>query len=69
MEIAFFFYLVPICTQVHGFFWLPNLHAKGKTGGQQGDPLDMLIFCLTIHHLRGLVLAKIPGGSGDCVCR
>ncbi len=24
--------------------------AKGKTGGQQGDPLKMLIFNLTIHH-------------------
>jgi hypothetical protein len=32
--------------------------AKGKTGGQQGDPLEMLIFNLTIHHLWGRVLAK-----------
>ncbi len=31
---------------------------KGKTGGQQGDPLEMLIFNLTIHHLWGRVLAK-----------
>ena len=29
-----------------------------KTGGQQGDPLEMLIFNLTIHHLRGRVLEK-----------
>ena len=35
--------------------------AKGKTGGQQGDPLDMLIFNLTIHHLWGRVLSKFPG--------
>ena len=25
--------------------------AKGKTDGQPGDPLEMLIFNLTIHHL------------------
>ena len=34
---------------------------KGKTGGQQGDPLErieMLIFNLTIHNLWGRVLAK-----------
>jgi hypothetical protein len=31
---------------------------KGKTGGQQGDPLEMIIFNLTIHHLWGRVLAK-----------
>ncbi len=31
---------------------------KGKTGGQEGDPLEMLIFNLTIHHLRGRVLSK-----------
>ena len=34
--------------------------AKGKTGGQQGVPLEMLIFNLTIHHLWGRVLAKFP---------
>ncbi len=33
---------------------------KGKTGGQQGDPLEMLIFNWTIHHLWGRVLAKYP---------
>jgi hypothetical protein len=33
--------------------------AKGKTGGQQGGPLEMLIFDLTIHHLWGRVLAKL----------
>ena len=43
-----------------GYFdWDGQVHlAKGKTGGQQGDPLEMLIFNLTIHHLWGRVLAK-----------
>jgi hypothetical protein len=27
------------------------LEAWGKTGGQQGDPLEMIVFCLTVHHL------------------
>ena len=43
------------------FDWGGQVHlVKGKTGGQQGDPLEMLIFnlSLTIHHLRGRVLAK-----------
>ncbi len=35
--------------------------AKGKTGGQQGDPLEMLIFNLTVHHIWGRVLAKFQG--------
>ena len=41
------------------FDWDGQVHlAKGKTGGQQGDPLEMLVFNLTIHHLWGRVLAK-----------
>jgi len=41
------------------FDWDGQVHlAKGKTVGQQGDPLEMLIFNLTIHHLWGRVLAK-----------
>ena len=41
------------------FDWDGQVHlAKGKTGGQQGDPLEMLIFNLTVHHLWGRVLAK-----------
>ncbi len=43
--------------------------AKDKTGGQQGDPLEMLIFKLTIHNLWGRVLAKLHGGPVDCLCR
>jgi hypothetical protein len=34
------------------------LAAWGKTGGQQGDPLEMIVFCLSIHHIWGLTLAK-----------
>ena len=34
------------------------LDVWGKTGGQQGDPLEMIVFCLTIHHLWGLTLDK-----------
>jgi hypothetical protein len=41
------------------FDWDGQVHlAKGKTGGQQGDPLEMLIFNLTIHHSWGRVLEK-----------
>jgi hypothetical protein len=41
------------------FDWDGQVHlAKGKTGGQQGDPLEMFIFNLTLHHLWGRVLAK-----------
>ena len=44
------------------FDWDGQVHvAKGKTGGQQGDPLEMLAFNLTIHHLWGRVLSKFPG--------
>jgi hypothetical protein len=42
------------------FDWDGQVHlAKSKTGGQQGDPLEMLIFNLTSHHLWGRVLAKL----------
>jgi hypothetical protein len=34
------------------------LDAWGKTGGQQGEPLEMIVFCLTVHHLWGRTLAK-----------
>jgi hypothetical protein len=41
------------------FDWDGQVHlTKGKTGGQQEDPLEMLIFNLTIHHLWGRVLVK-----------
>ncbi len=41
------------------FDWDGQVHlVKGKIGGQQGDPLEMLIFNLTIHHLWDRVLDK-----------
>ena len=40
------------------FDYLGNvLDAWGKTGGQQGDPLEMIVFCLSVHHLWGRTLA------------
>ena len=29
-----------------------------KTGGQQWDPLEMMVFCLSVHHIWGRTLAK-----------
>ena len=29
------------------------LDAWGKTGGQQGEPLEMIVFCLMVHRLWG----------------
>jgi hypothetical protein len=44
------------------FDWDGQVHiVKGKTGGQQGDPLEMLILNLTVHHIWGRVLAKFQG--------
>jgi hypothetical protein len=41
------------------FDWDGQVHlVKGKTDGQLGDPSEMLIFNLTIHHLWGRVVAK-----------
>jgi hypothetical protein len=41
--------------------WDGQVHfAKGKTGGQQGDPLEMLVFNLTTLHLWGRTLEKYP---------
>ena len=41
------------------FDYLGNvLDAWGKTGGQQGDPLEMIVFCLSVHHLWGRTLNK-----------
>jgi hypothetical protein len=44
-----------LCGQVH--------LVKGKTRGQQEDPLEMLIFTLTTLHLTFVL--KVPGGPGD----
>ncbi len=41
------------------FDWDGQVHlAQGKTGGQQGHPLEMLIFNLTIRNLWGRVIKK-----------
>jgi hypothetical protein len=41
------------------FDWDVQVHLKkGKTGGQEGDPLEVLIFNLTIQYLWGRVLVK-----------
>ncbi len=46
------------------FDYLGNvLDAWGKTGGQQGDLLEMIVFCLTVHHLWGRTLAKHHQGT------
>jgi hypothetical protein len=34
------------------------LDSWGKNGGQQGDPLELIIFCLSVHHLWGRTLNK-----------
>jgi hypothetical protein len=34
------------------------LAAWGKTGGQKGDPLEMIVCCLIMHHIWGCTLAK-----------
>ena len=48
--------------------WDGQVHlAKGKTGGLEGHPLEMLIFNLTIHHL-GTCSRKVSGGPGGCLC-
>ena len=46
-------------SQMRYFDYCGNvLDAWGKTGGEQGDPLEMIVFCLTVHHLWGRTLAK-----------
>ncbi len=48
------------CTEVVSpYNWDGQVHlTKGKTGGQQGDPLEMLVLNLTTLHLWGRVLTK-----------
>ncbi len=49
-------------TNLRYFDWDGQVHiVKGKTGGQQDDPLEILIFNLTVHHIWGRVLAKFQG--------
>jgi hypothetical protein len=44
------------------------LDAWGKTGGQQGDPLEMIVFCLSVHHLWGRTLAKYNQDACAVAC-
>ncbi len=51
--------------------WDGQVHlAKGKTGGQQGDPLEMFLFNLTILNLWGRVIARALhfARTGDVFC-
>ncbi len=49
---GYFETMVTFYPNLRYFDWDGQVHlTKGKTGGQQGDPLKMLIFFLTIHHL------------------
>jgi hypothetical protein len=50
-----------VCEELHNtkshlryFDYFGNvLDAWGKTDGQQGDPLEVIVFCLIVHHLWG----------------
>ena len=58
-----YFHIMPTChSKLRYFAWDGQVHlAKGKTGGQQGGALEMLVFNLTTHlHLSGHTLAKYP---------
>ena len=45
--------------KIRYFDWDGQLHlTKGKTGGQKGDPLEMLVFNLTTIHFWGRTLKK-----------
>ena len=50
------------------FDWDGQVHlAKGKTGGPQGDPLEMLIIQFDYSSFVGTCSRKFPGGPGDYV--
>ena len=57
-----YFHAMRTChAKLRYFDWDGQVHlAKGKTGGQQGDPLEMLEFNLTTLHSWGRTLAKYP---------
>jgi hypothetical protein len=58
-----YFKTIRLCeSRLRYFDWDGQVHiVKGKTGGQQDDPLEILIFNLTVHHFWGRVLAKFQG--------
>jgi hypothetical protein len=44
--------------------FLGKVHqALGRTGGQQGYPLEIMIFCLGIHHLWGRTMQRYDDAS------
>ena len=53
-----YFHTMRTChAKLRYFDWDGQVHfAEGKTGEQQGDPFDMLIFNLTTPHLDGSTL-------------
>ena len=57
-----YFQAMRTCTPTLRYYdWLGQVHtAQSKTGGQQGDPLEMTVFNLSIHHLWGRVLKQHP---------
>jgi hypothetical protein len=62
LELIRLFQVKTMCTchaKLRYFDWDGQVHlTKGKTGGHQGDPLEMLVFNLTTSHLWGRVLTK-----------
>ena len=48
-----YFHAMRTCTPTLRYYdWFGQFHtAQSKTGGQQGDPLEMTVFNLSIHHL------------------
>ena len=57
-----YFQAMRTCTPTLRYYdWLGQVHtAQSKTGGQQGDPLEMTVFNLSIHHLWARVLKQHP---------
>ena len=57
------------CHAKLGYFdWDGQVHlAKGKTGGQQGNPLEMLIFNFNYSPFMGTCSRKVSGGPGGCL--
>ncbi len=57
-----YFQAMRTCTSTLRYYdWFGQVHtAQSKTGGQQGDPLEMTVFNLSIHRLWGRVLKQHP---------
>ncbi len=58
---CYFHVMITCHTKIRYFDWDGQVHlVKGKPGGMEGDPLEMLVFNLTTLHLWGRALAKYP---------